>query len=69
MNRLGLLVLFMLLMFLPLSSSASDIDLLNLNIPTSRVPTWYPFDETTYEAAQSWDEYDVTCTNAWLGIR
>jgi hypothetical protein len=36
----------------------------DLNLPASRVPDWYAFDESTYQAARSWTTVDATCANA-----
>jgi hypothetical protein len=49
------------------SMSAGAVDLKDLSIPPSRIATWYEFDETVYNQAQSWPEYDVTCENAPCG--
>lgn len=55
------ILLALLLAFVLVPTVAQAVDLLDLNVPDTRIPPWYPFDETTYDAARSWPEYDVTC--------
>lgn len=45
------------------SGPAGAVNLGDLNIPASRVPDWYAFDETEYTNAKSWTEYDVSCAS------
>lgn len=59
---------YLLLAYLFITPSlATALDLEDLNVPTDRIPTWYPFDEALYTAAQSWPEYDVTCSSGPCG--
>ena len=46
------------------STAATSIALGSLKIPAQQVANFYPFDETVYHQAQSWPEYDVSCTKA-----
>ncbi len=43
---------------------AATVNLGDLNVPSDRIPNFYPFDESVYNAARSWPEYDVTCASA-----
>jgi len=48
-----------------LSTSAAGAPALgDLNVPASRVPNWFAFDESAYQAAKTWTEVDVTCSKA-----
>ena len=47
-----------------LAAPALAVNLGDLNVPASRIPEWYGFDESGYQAAKGWPEVDVTCSAA-----
>ena len=54
----------LLLCVAALSRPAGAVNLEGLNVPADRVPDWYAFDESVYQAAKTWPEFDVTCASA-----
>jgi hypothetical protein len=43
---------------------AGNVSLGDLRVPASRLSDWFAPNETAYQAARSWPEYDVTCAAA-----
>jgi len=58
-----------LLLLLPsLALAQTTIPMQGLNVPSSRVPQWYAFDQTVYDAAQTtWPVYDSSCLSGPCG--